>query len=259
MRVGKTLDAETSGTNMADDDDFDFEAFYNKHPNEIKAIGGSLLAYFVVFEPLFQWMWDEGTRCGVWGDEFSCQGSAWLTLAYVSMASTVLAPGIWGGISMFAKNFTYVNDQQRGEVVWLATFGLPFAAIWATLWLYCFPHLWMLLPWGSWETNWWKIFPFIFGLIPMGGGPLFATIAGIGGKFKQFAEDEKRAHEFEEDFKTKLASSADETMKFEFSEEKILDSSGLPLTKENGEEAKVIQTEFTSILGDMKIHEKYKK
>ena len=54
-----------------------------------------------------------------------------------------------------------------------------------------------------------------------------------------------------------MASSADETMKFEFSEEKILHPSGLPLTKENGEEAKVIQTEFTSILGDMNIHEKY--
>ena len=115
---------------------------------------------------------------------------------------------------MFVKNFTYVNDQRRDEVVWLATLGLPFAAIWATLWLYCFPHLWMLLPWGSWETNWWKIFPFIFGLIPLGGGPLVATIADIGGKFKQFAEDEKQGHEFEEGFKAKLAGSADETMKF---------------------------------------------
>ena len=159
---------------------------------------------------------------------------------------------------MFAKNFTYVNDQQRGEVVWLATFGLPFAAIWATLWLYCLPHTWTLLPWGSWDTNWWKIFPFIFGLIPMGGGPLFATIAGIGGKFKQFAEDEKRAHEFEEDFKTKLAGSADETMKFELPELKSPDTTQ-PLTKEHDGDAKGIQTDFTSILGDMNIHEKYKK
>ena len=245
---------------MADRDlEEDIGAIFKNNPLETRLIGGSLLAFFAVFQPLFQWMWEEGTRCGVWGDDYSCQGSAWLTLAYVAMASIVLVPGIWGGISMFAKNFTYVNDQQRGEVVWLATFGLPFAAIWATLWLYCFPHLWMLLPWGSWETNWWKIFPYIFGLSWFGFGPLLGTITAILGKFKEFAELEKQAHEFEEDFKTKLAISADETMKFEFSEEKILDSSELPLTKENGEEAKIIQTDFTSILGDMQIHEKYKK
>ena len=223
---------------MADRDlEDDLQSFFKNNPLETRLIGGSLLAYFAVAGPLFEWMWDEGTRCGVWGDDYSCQGSVWLTLAYVSMVSTVLAPGIWGGISMFVKNFTYVNDQQRGEVVWLATFGLPFAAIWATLWLYCFPHLWMLLPWGSWETNWWKIFPFIFGLIPLGCGPFFATIAGIGGKFKQFAEGEKRAHEFEEDFKEKLADSTDEGKKFEFSETKNLDSSNLPLTKESDEDA----------------------
>ena len=185
---------------MADRDlEDDIGAIFKNNPLETRLIGGSLLAYFAVAGPLFEWMWDEGTRCGVWGDDYSCQGSVWLTLAYVSMFSTGLAPGIWGAASMLAKKFTYANDQQRDEVVWLATFGLPFAAIWATLWLYCFPHLWMLLPWGSWETNWWKIFPFIFGLIPMGGGPLVATIADIGGKFKQFAEDEKRAHEFDED------------------------------------------------------------
>jgi hypothetical protein len=143
-------------------------------------------------------------------------GSVWLTLAYVAILSTALAPGIWGGVSMFAKNFTYVSDQQRGEVALLAAFGIPFAAIWATIWLYCLPTTWTLLPWGSWETNWWKIFPYIFGLSWWGLGPLFATIQGIGGKFKQFAEDEKRAHEFEEDFKNKLAASSDETMKFEF-------------------------------------------
>ena len=160
---------------------------------------------------------------------------------------------------MFVKNFTYVNDQQRDEVVWLAAFGLPFAAIWATLCLYCLPHTWTLLPWGSWDTNWWKIFPFIFGLIWLGGGPLFATIAGIGEKFKQFAESEKQGHEFEEGFKAKLASASVEENKFELPELKSLDSTEQPLTKENDEEAKVIQTEFTSILGDMKIHEKYKK
>ena len=258
MRLSKTLDAGTSGTNMADDDEFDFEAFYNKHPNEVKAIGGSLLAYFVVFEPLFQWMWDEGTRCGVWGDDYSCQGSAWLTLAYVSMASIVLAPGIWGAASMMVKKFTHVEKAKRDEVVWTAVVLLNGGVFWATLWLYCLPHTWGLLPWGSWDTNWWKIFPYIFGLSWFGLGPLFATFAGIGEKFKQFAEAEKQGHEFEEDFKTKLAGSADETMKFELPELTSPDTTQ-PLTKENDEGAKVIQTEFTSILGDMNIHEKYKK
>ncbi len=244
---------------MADRDlEEDIGAIFKNNPLETRLIGGSLLAFFAVFQPLFQWMWEEGTRCGVWGDDYSCQGSAWLTLAYVAMASIVLVPGIWGGISMFAKNFTYVDEYQRGGVVWMASVVLPFATIWATAWLYCLPHSWGLLPWGSWDTNWWKIFPYIFGLSWFGLGPLVGTISFILGEFKQFAEDEKRGHEFEEDFKTKLAGSADETMKFEFPALTSPDTTQ-PLTKENGEEAKIIQTEFTSILGDMNIHEKYKK
>ena len=244
---------------MADDDEFDFEAFYNQNPNEIKAIGGSLLAYFVVFEPLFQWMWDEGTRCGVWGDDYSCQGSAWLTLSYVAFASIVLAPGIWGATSMFAKKFTHVEKAKRDEVVWTAVVLLNGGVFWATLWLYCLPHTWGLLPWGSWDTNWWKIFPYIFALFPFGGGLLIPGAPMIlGEKFRDLATAEKKAVDFEDDFKTKLAGSADETMKFELPELKSPDTTQ-PLTKENGEEAKIIQTEFTSILGDMNIHEKYKK
>ena len=214
-----------------EEEEFDFEAFYNKHPNEVKAIGGSLLAYFVVFEPLFQWMWDEGTRCGTWGDDYSCQGSVWLTLAYVSIASIVLAPGIWGAASMLVKKFTHVEKTQRDDFVWTVVFLLTGGAIWAILWLYCLPHTWTLLPWGSWDTNWWKIFPFIFGLIPFGGGPLVATIAAIGEKFKQFAEAEKQGHEFEEGFKAKLADVSIEESKFELPELKSPDTTQ-PLTKE---------------------------
>ena len=260
MRLGKTLDARSSGTIMSDRDlEEDIGAIFKNNPLETRLIGGSLLTYFAVVGPLFEWMWEEGTRCGIWGDEYSCQGSVWLTLAYVAILSTALAPGIWGGISMFAKNFTYVNDQQRDEVVWLATFGLPFAAIWATLWLYCLPHTWTLLPWGAWDTNWWKIFPYIFALFPFGGGLLIPGAPMIlGEKFRDLATAEKKAVDFEDDFKTKLAGSADETMKFGFQELKSPDTTQ-PLTKENGEEAKIIQTDFTSILGDMNIHEKYKK
>ena len=174
---------------------------------------------------------------------------------------------------MFVKNFTYVNDQQRGEVASLAAFGLPFAAIWATIWLYCLPTTWTLLPWGSWDTNWWKIFPYLFGLSWFGLGPLIGITSTILGKFKEFAETEKQAHEFEEGFKAKLADSTDEGRKFEFREKKNLDASDLPLTKESGEgwrgtavnqmpgEASTESNppQFTSILGDMDIHEKYKE
>ena len=63
---------------MADRDlEEDIGAIFKNNPLETRLIGGSLLAYFAVFQPLFQWMWEEGTRCGVWGDDYSCQGSAW--------------------------------------------------------------------------------------------------------------------------------------------------------------------------------------
>ena len=112
----------------------------------------------------------------------------------------------------------------------------------------------MLLPWGPWDTNWWKIFPFIFGLSWFGAGPLFAIIAEISGKFKQFAEAEKQAHEFEEDFKEKLADSTDVGNKFEFSDRgpAVYEMPGSASTESN-------PPQFTSILGDMNIHEKYKK
>ena len=135
------------------------------------------------------------------------------------------------------------------------------------------PYAWTLLPWGEWSTNWWKIFPFIFGLSWIGLGPLLGTISTILGKFNEFAELEKQAYEFEEGFKAKLADSTDEGKKFEFREKKNLDASDLPLTKESGEgwrgpavhqipdaaSSESNPPQFTSILGDMDIHEKYKE
>ena len=237
--------------------EFDLVELYEKHPSEINAIGISILSTTFIL-PLFDFMWLEGTRCGVWGDDNSCMGSVWLTATYIAILSTSLAPAIWGAFSLFAKYFTRVNKQRRDEVVWLATLGIPFSMIWATIWLYCFPHLWMLLPWGPWDTNWWKIFPFIFGLSWFGAGPLFAIIAEISGKFKEFAEGEKQAQQFEEDFKEKLSDSTNEGNKFAAQKLKPLDTSQ-PSAKENDGETKVIQTQFSSILGDMNIHEKYKK
>ena len=58
MRLGKTLDARSSGTIMADRDlEEDIGAIFKNNPLETRLIGGSLLAYFAVFKPLFQWMW----------------------------------------------------------------------------------------------------------------------------------------------------------------------------------------------------------
>ena len=102
---------------------------------------------------------------------------------------------------MMVKKFAHVEKAKRDEVTWTAVVLLNGGVFWATLWLYCLPHTWGLLPWGSWDTNWWKIFPYIFGLSWFGLGPLFATFGGIGEKFKQFAEAEKQGHEFEEGFK----------------------------------------------------------
>ena len=160
---------------------------------------------------------------------------------------------------MFAKKFTHVEKAKRDEVAWTAVVLLNGGVFWATLWLYCLPHTWGLLPWGSWDTNWWKIFVYIFALFPFGGSLLIPGAPIIlGEKFRDLATAEKKAVDFEDDFKTKLAGSADETMKFELPELTSPDTTQ-PLTKENGGEAKIIQTEFTSILGDMNIHEKYKK
>ena len=73
---------------------------------------------------------------------------------------------------------------------------------------------------------------------------LGATV-DIFNRFKGFAEIEQEAEEFETNFAEKLKlSMANPT------EQKPV---------ENQEQAQIIQPQFTSILGDMNIHEKYKK
>lgn len=237
--------------------EIDLAELYQKHPAEIKAISFSIVSYFVISD-LVGWMLNDGTQCGFWGNEAGCQGVVWLTLAYVSIIAVALSPGIWGGFSLATKGFTHVDKSKRDEVAWVAVFGLGGGAIWATLWLYCLPMTWTLLPWGPWDTNWWKIFPFLFGLIWMGGGPMLGAIVDIKKRFKEFAEIEKQAQQFEEDFKDKLADSTNEGNKFVSQELKPLDTTQLS-AKENDGGTKVIQTQFSSILGDMNIHEKYKK
>ena len=224
--------------------EIDWAELYRKHPAEIKAIMTSIVSYIVI-SYVMGWFWNEGTKCGFWGDEAGCQGVVWLTQAYVSIIVVVLSPGIWGVFSLATKGFTHVDKSKRDEVAWVAIFGLGGGAIWATLWLYCLPMTWGLLPWGPWDTNWWKIFPFLFGLIWLGGGPMLGAIVDIKKRFKGFAEIEKQAEEFEVNFAEKLKLSMENP-----SEQQSV---------ENQEQAQIIQSQFTSILGDMNLPEKYKK
>ena len=87
-------------------------------------------------------------------------------------------------------------------------------------------------------------------LLPIAISAALTGLYGLNGELKKFASEEENVKKVETDFKAKLASSTDEGKKFEIKEEKSLDPTKQPLTKEQ---------EFTSILGDMSIHEKYKK
>ena len=74
---------------------------------------------------------------------------------------------------------------------------------------------------------------------------MLGAIGDINNRFQGFSEIEKQAEEFELDFAEKL-------------EQSIVNPTEERPT-ENQEQAQIIQSQFTSILGDMKIHEKYKK
>ena len=74
---------------------------------------------------------------------------------------------------------------------------------------------------------------------------MLGAIGDINNRFQGFAEIEKQAEEFELDFAEKLELS-------------IVNPTEERPT-ENQEQAQIIQSQFTSILGDMNIHEKYKK
>ncbi len=74
---------------------------------------------------------------------------------------------------------------------------------------------------------------------------MLGAIVDIKKRFKGFAEIEKQAEEFEVNFAEKLKQSIDNP-----TEES---------PTENQEQAQIIQSQFTSILGDMDLPEKYKK
>ena len=74
---------------------------------------------------------------------------------------------------------------------------------------------------------------------------MLGAIVDIKKRFKGFAEIEKQAEEFEVNFAEKLKQSIDNP-----TEES---------PTENQEQAQIIRSQFTSILGDMDLPEKYKK
>ena len=74
---------------------------------------------------------------------------------------------------------------------------------------------------------------------------MFGAIVDIKKRFKGFAEIEKQAEDFEVNFAEKLKLSMENP-----SEQKSV---------ENQEQTQIIQSQFTSILGDMNLPEKYKK
>lgn len=113
------------------------------------------------------WFWSESIN--------GSPGSEWWSLLAILLTSIALTPL---GLAYLTLNWRgkEVTAQWKNETGWLILGGVPFASIWAALWLYCLPNVWTLLPWGSWDLNWWKIFPYIFGLIPMGALPLLGVI-----------------------------------------------------------------------------------
>ena len=120
------------------------------------------------------WFWTESLQGG---------GAAWWSLLAVLLTSIALAPlgFVWLTFNWRGKE---VTKQWKEETSWLLLGGVPFATIWAALWIYCLPHAWALLPWGPWEYNWWKIFPYLFGLIWMGLMPLIGLIIEVSKKLK---------------------------------------------------------------------------
>ena len=228
---------------MADRDlEVDMEAIFRNNPLETRMIIGSIVGYFMIFKVIgADWFWHQTMECGFWNGEY-CGGTEWWLMLHVAILTVVLAPGIWGGITIFIKKkFTHLEKAQRDKFVGLSMGVVSASVFWAILWLWSLPHTWGMMPFE--QAGWGWIFMWIFVLLPMGFSGILGTLAWISSIFNEFASEEEDVKKVETDFKAKLSGSIDE-------ETESLDSTKLPLTKEQ---------EFTSILGDMKIHEKYKK
>ena len=248
MKWGKPLDTRPSDTIMVDDEEI--PEWISNNPTEVNAIGGSIAGYFLIFKVIgADWFWHQSMECGFWNGE-NCGGTEWWPMLYLTILTVVLAPGIWGGITIFIKKkFTHLEKARRDKFVGLSMGVVSASVFWAILWLWSLPHTWGMMPFG--QSEWWG-FPglWIIVLLPIAISAALTGLYGLNEELKKFASEEEDVKKVETDFKAKLASSTDEGNKFEIKKEKSLDPTKQPLTKEQ---------EFTSILGDMSIHEKYKK
>ena len=239
---------------MADRDlEDDIDAIFKNNPLETRMIIGSIIGYFMIFKVIgADWFWHQTMECGFWNGEY-CGGTEWWAMLHLTILTVALGPGIWGGMSIFTKKFTHVEKARRDGCALIAIFGFGSSGIWAILWTWSLPHTWGMMPFE--QGGWGWIFMWIFLLLPMGLSGIFGALAWISSELKEFASEEENVKKVASDFKTKLAGSADETMKFELPELKSLDPTEQPLAKEEAPKS----GQFTSILGDMSIHEKYKK
>ena len=103
-----------------------FDKFFRNHPKESRAIIGSLIGYFVVFEVMgANWFLEQAISCGFWNGPHYCGGSEWWLLLHTFILGCVLSPGIIGGVSLGQKlSFTQMSIPERDGLGGVLTGGL---------------------------------------------------------------------------------------------------------------------------------------
>ena len=172
-----------------------FDKFFRNHPKESRAIIGSLIGYFVVFEVMgANWFLEQAISCGFWNGPQYCGGSEWWLLLYTFILGCVLSPGIIGGVSLGQKlSFTQMSTPERDELGGILTGGLWGGLIWAVLWMWSLPHVWGIMPF---EHGWGWIYLWIFVLLPMGMMPVFAIFIDVSNRIKNAGKQVIEAMEF---------------------------------------------------------------
>ena len=177
------------------EDETVFGGFFRNHPKESRAIIGSLMGYFVVFEVFgANWFFEQALNCGFWNGPQYCGGSEWWLLLYTFILGCVLSPGIIGGVSLGQKlSFTQMSIPERDGLGGLLTGGLWGGLIWAVLWMWSLPHVWGIMPF---EHGWGWIYLWIFLLLPVGLGPVFGIFIDVSNRIKNAGKQVIEAMEF---------------------------------------------------------------
>jgi len=172
-----------------------FGGFFRNHPKESRAITGSLMGYYVVFEVFgANWFLEQALSCGFWNGPRYCGGSEWWLLLYTFILGCVLSPGIIGGVSLGQKlSFTQMSIPERDGLGGLLTGGLWGGLIWAVLWMWSLPHAWGIMPF---EHGWGWIYLWIFLLLPMGMMPVFGILIDVNNRIKNAGKQVIEAMEF---------------------------------------------------------------